>query len=70
VPALAPVVRGQVVADVACTVRRPGRLDQDQALGWVVDVHDVHRVLVVVFAVLIREDTRITIAFSQILKMW
>ena len=25
--------------------RQPGRLDQDQALGWVVDVHDVHRVL-------------------------
>ena len=43
-PALAAVVRGQVIADVACTVRRPGRLDQDQALGWVVDVHDVHRV--------------------------
>jgi len=30
----------------------------------------VHRVLVVVFAVLVGEDARITIAFSQILKMW
>ena len=61
-PALAAVVRGQVIADVACAVRWPGRLDQDQALGRVVDVHHMHRVLVL-FAVLVGVDARITNAF-------
>ena len=42
-PALAFVVRGQVIADVAGNVRRTGRLDQDQALGWVVDVRIMHQ---------------------------
>src|SRR5580658_5361185 len=52
-PALAAVVCGQVIAHVAGAVRRPGGLDQHQALGWIVDVHHVHGVLIVVFAVLV-----------------
>ena len=56
VPALAAVVGGQVVADVAGAVCWPRWLDQDQALEWVVDVHYVHGVLIVFFAVLVGVD--------------
>ena len=58
----APVARrlgGEIITDVARAVRGPGRLDQHQALGWVVDVYYVHGVLIVVFAVLVGEDTLI-----------
>src|ERR1700735_1262734 len=58
-PPLSAVVRGEIVADVACAVCWPGWLDQHEALGWVVDVYYVHGVLIVVFAVLVGEDALI-----------
>ena len=58
-PPLPAVVRGQVITDIPRAVRGSRRLDQHQALGWVVDVDYVHGVLIVVFAVLVGEDTLI-----------
>ena len=52
-PALAAIVRSKIVADIARTVRRPGWLDQEQALVGSRDVHDAHRVFVVFLAVLV-----------------
>src|SRR5438270_7987048 len=56
VPALAAVVRRQVITYVAGAVGRPGGFDQYQTLVRVGDVHHAHRVAVIFFAVLIRED--------------
>ena len=56
VPALAAVVRRQVITYVAGAVGRPGGFDQHQTLVRVGDVHHAHRVAVIFFAVLIRED--------------
>src|SRR6266853_4172940 len=58
VPALAAVVRRQVITYVAGAVGRPGGFDQHQTLVRVGDVHHAHRVAVIFFAVLIREDDR------------
>ena len=55
-PALAAVVRAQVIAHVAHAVRGPGGLDQHQALVGIGDVDHAHGVLVVLLAVLIGKD--------------
>ena len=55
-PALAAIVRGQIVADIARTISRPGGLDQQQTLCLEHDVHNTHRVFVVLLAVLVGKD--------------
>src|ERR1700760_1860513 len=52
-PPLSTIMGGQVVAHVARAVRGPCRLDEDQAMRRIVDIHHVHRVFVVLLAVLI-----------------
>src|ERR1700751_2603181 len=54
-PALAAVVRSQIVSYIAGTVRGTCGLDQDQALGRISDVHYPHSIFVVLLAVLVGE---------------
>jgi hypothetical protein len=56
VPALAAVVGGEVVADVAGAVGWAGGLDDDQALVGVGDVYNAHGVFIVFYAGLVGED--------------
>ena len=55
-PALTPIVRGKVVADVPGTVGRPCGFDKNQTLNRISDVHNTHRIFVVLLTILIRED--------------
>src|ERR1700735_4064470 len=54
-PTLATVVRGQIVAHIARAVGGAGGFDEHEALVRFGNVHNAHRVLVVVFTVLIRK---------------
>src|ERR1019366_8575575 len=55
-PALAAIMRGQVVANIARAVGGASGFNDHQALVRFRNVYYTHRVLVVLFAVLIGED--------------